>query len=500
MKPIVFYLIASTLSLSLFYTVYLFIFRNDTPFRILRFYLLGAILISLIIPLHSVEITLPEIQRSQQEITANNKQNIPLAIKDTQEKTNAQPQIQDTQESAPGSSTNFVHIFFIVYIGITIILILRILIQLATMIFYFITSKRQRYEEYILITNNKYFHSFSFFNWIFVNEKEVNEEMLPKIIAHEKIHINQFHTMDILLIELLTAVMWFNPMVWFMRNSIQLVHEYLADEGALSTGIDRLRYQALLINQVSEERLICLSSGFNHSLIKKRMIMMTKRKFNQQTKLRILTLIPLTLILFIGIACVNGQNKQEKITSIAPTKMNVLYLGVDNPLVIAVSGVDNSEITVETNNGKISGENGMYMMRPKQVGTADIKVFHKEELVQTSRFRVKTVPDPVAKIAGKKSGTISKTELLDAGKVIAEIGNFDFDLQFEVVSFVMSSTVPNSMTVREEISKSNKFSDQQIDLIKSLIPNQKLMIEDIILVGPDGVERKVSPMVFTLSE
>jgi len=116
------------------------------------------------------------------------------------------------------------------------------------------------------------------------------------------------------LIELLSAVMWFNPLVWMMKNSVQLVHEYLADEGVLNTGTDKLRYQALLINQIAEERLICLSSSFNHSLIKKRMIMMTKSKFNRGSKLKIFALIPLATILFIGVACINGQevNKNSK--------------------------------------------------------------------------------------------------------------------------------------------------------------------------------------------
>jgi len=102
-------------------------------------------------------------------------------------------------------------------------------------------------------------------------------------------------------------VMWFNPLIWMMKNSMQLVHEYLADEGALGTEIDRLRYQALLINQITEESLICLSSNFNHSLIKKRMKMMTKSKFYRKTKLKILTLIPISISLIFVMSCINGM-------------------------------------------------------------------------------------------------------------------------------------------------------------------------------------------------
>ena len=77
--------------------------------------------------------------------------------------------------------------------------------------------------------------------------------------------------------------------------------------------------------------------------------------------------------------------------------------------------------------------------------------------------------------------------------------NFDFDLSFEIVSFVMSANVPGSHTVREEISHTSEYSESQIDLINSLVENQKLMIEEIMARGPDGNLRKLSPMVFTIS-
>jgi gliding motility-associated protein GldM len=292
-----------------------------------------------------------------------------------------------------------------------------------------------------------------------------------------------------------------------MRREVQLVHEYLADEGALSTGIDRLGYQALLVNQVAEEKFILLSSSFNHSLIKKRMIMMTKSKFNQGTKLKILAIIPLSIILFLGIGCVNGQRSGDEnvVAAISPTRMNVMYIGVDNPVRIAVSGYKTSEIEVSVpENGKITGTNGDYVVRPEKPGNLFIEVLHKSKLIQKTEFRVKIVPDPVAAVViGSKAilnGEISKKDLLKAGGIVAYMRNFDFDLNFEVESFVLSVTVPNSTTVREEISQSKKFSPAQVALIESLIKNQKLIIEDIVVVGPDGVKRKLSPIVLSISD
>jgi hypothetical protein len=112
--------------------------------------------------------------------------------------------------------------------------------------------------------------------------------------------------------------MWFNPLIWMMKNSIQLVHEYLADEGALNTGIDKHRYQALLINQITEDKLISLSSSFNHSLIKKRMKMMLNKKLNRRSNLKIMALLPLAIFLFVMTAMIKAFIPED--LSAAPAK------------------------------------------------------------------------------------------------------------------------------------------------------------------------------------
>jgi hypothetical protein len=205
--------------------------------------------------------------------------------------------------------TNLIKVFIGAYLIVLALLLLRMLFSLAAIFkLYFVSDKKRKYG-FILVINDSVKAPFSFFRWVFIPRKMFDEEDYREIILHEKVHVSQYHSIDIIVIELLSAVMWFNPFVWKMRNSVQLVHEYLADEGVLNTGIDRLQYQALLVNQVAEERLICLSSGFHQSQIKKRLIMMTKNKPDQNPKLRILYLLPIVLLLFIGVAYVNGQKR-----------------------------------------------------------------------------------------------------------------------------------------------------------------------------------------------
>ena len=383
------------------------------------------------------------------------------------------------------------------------LLLFRLMVHIISIIRLYINSDKVRHSQVTLLINHRLKNSFSFFRWIFIPNEFSDGDEKDHIIIHERIHALQYHSVDLLLIELLSAVMWFNPLVWMMKKSVQLVHEYLADKGVLSTGIDKIRYQALLINHVAEERLICLSSGFNpvsqpgrYSLIKKRMIMMTKSKLNHGSKLKLWILIPLAAILFTGVACINSKNRSHVVTAVAPVKMNVLYLGLDNPVKIAASGYDASELTVTMENGRISGENGEYIIRPIQPGMATVTVICKGKEIQKTTFRVKNVPNPHATIAGRNGGIISKDLLLKQEELRVEMGDFDFDLNFEVTEFTVSAVIKGF--VREFNSKSNQITDNQKNLIKVIKPGQKVYFQDIKCKGPDGTIRDLSPIALNI--
>jgi hypothetical protein len=508
------YTLLASLCLSGFYLAYKLLFRRDTNFRTQRQYLIAAMMVSAILPATNFELRLDVLSFTRQEKSMLISENQNVTFSD-----NGPANIADAPLSFNHMPTTVIqekhwkNLFVSLYLIMAAIFLFRIVSRVSRIFTLFFCTEKIRYQGYVLLIDKKFNHCFSFFNWVFIPETIKNNEDFSSVIAHEKIHVSQYHSLDLLLIELLSAVMWFNPLVWMMKKDIQLVHEFLADKGALSTGIDKLGYQALLVNLAAEESIVSLSSGFNpafkqgnNSLIKKRMIMMTKSKFNQGTKLKILALFPLSMVLFLGVSCVNGQktNNENVVAAVAATKMNVLYIGVDNPITIAVSGYKASEVDVSVkDNGTITGADGEYIINPARPGNLFVEVKHNGKIIQETRFRVKTFPDPSTGIqVGNNvlmNGNISKVDLLNSGGIIAHLNNFDFDIQFKVESFVISATLPNSTTVREEISKSGKFSPAQIDLINMLIKNQKLMIEHIVISGPDGVKRKVAPMVFTIT-
>jgi len=294
------YVLISTLCLSIFYAVFQLFMKNDSHFRFMRFYLLSSIMLSVIMPLNSLRIDTKLFNNQQQT-------EIPLVFE--QSVVNAENyKVDKTEVKASDNAFSWetaTSLFSKLYILISAFLFARVLFHISKTFIHFFKSEKQKQGKFIILYNKQVKTTFSFFNWVFVPSDNLQETDNEQIILHEKIHASQYHSIDLIVIELLAAVMWFNPVIWSFRKSMQLVHEYLADEGALSTGIDKLGYQALLINQVTEEKLICVSSNFN-SQIKKRMIMITKSKHNRRTKLKILNLVPVSAILIIAIAIVNG--------------------------------------------------------------------------------------------------------------------------------------------------------------------------------------------------
>ncbi|MBN2611319.1 MAG: gliding motility protein GldM [Bacteroidales bacterium] len=186
---------------------------------------------------------------------------------------------------------------------------------------------------------------------------------------------------------------------------------------------------------------------------------------------------------------------------VSPTKMNVFYYGVDNPVDISVAGIPANQISAVNTNGSITPRGGSWIVNPRRPGFSTIRVFadfdgQKRE-VGFKEFRVKTVPDPVAKVAGKKGGGIEKNLLLAATGVQADMEGFDFDLTFRVTEFTVLAVIQGF--VSDNTSKSNAFTQKQKDIIKSLSRGSNLYIQDIKAVGPDGTVRILGTIYFKIN-
>lgn len=186
---------------------------------------------------------------------------------------------------------------------------------------------------------------------------------------------------------------------------------------------------------------------------------------------------------------------------ISPTKMNVFYLGVDNPVSLAAPGLPPDLIQPEISNGELVKTAEGYVVRPKVAGKkCEISVYAKmngqRRKLQTQEFRVKEVPDPVAKVAGFREGKIKKNLLLAAGGIDVEMENFDFDMKFTVQGFSMYTVVDGY--AQDQVAKGSAFTTDQLKMIKSLKRNQILVIEQIMVKGPDGSTRRLPSISFKI--
>lgn len=445
---------------------------------------------------------------------------------------------------------NNIWILYSLYIIFTIGLLIRLLIGLFGIIRLFIISDRQKTGKYILITH-KQSMPFSFFNFIFVPEKHKEISISDNLFLHERTHSDQMHSIDILLFELFNCIFWFNPLIWHCKSRIKLIHEYLADEAVLQIGVDKVEYHKDLLSQFEDFHHLYLGSNYFYS-IKKRIIMMNQIKVKKIGALNYLSLILLFCTLFLFVGFINWQQKPKQesdslktnfpaiisegdyldtqiqpenklndqkqisketakkskkanqiskkpvITAMELPKMNVLFIGLDNPLKIAVSGIDNSELQVAIDNGQISGENGEYNIMVSKPGISIVTVSYKGEVIQKTEFRVKRIPDPLITENKYYSGKISKEEMLRWGTMEILYKYFNLAMNTNIIFYRMIAIRENRDPI--EFYGGNKvFTDLQLDVIKTLKSGDKLYFEDIIVLNEeDYSSRKVGAVTITI--
>jgi len=190
--------------------------------------------------------------------------------------------------------------------------------------------------------------------------------------------------------------------------------------------------------------------------------------------------------------------------TISPTKMNVLYLGIANPISISVPGVASESLEVRISNGEIRKNGTDWTAIPAKLDglaknttiTVNAKINGETRLMGSMPFRVKEVPPPLATIGGLNGGTIRKEDLMAEEGIFAELKDFDFDLKFRVIQFDVSFS---GTYVKTTSSKTNKFTDEQKGFFSKLTPGSLIYIDNISAKGDDGQPaRPLAPVSFKI--
>lgn len=291
------FFIESAIGLTILYGFYHFFLKSGNDFRVQRMFLLSAGIISILIPLLNIRLPNDTILTSRQFL---------LFQEGYTDFTTHIDNRLSTQNPFINLSVIAITVYFI---GVSFFL---------ARLIYFIYKPLKIIHKYGIEKKGKlrFVYSdnipfpFSIFNFIFLNRSVYQGNTLDEVIVHEKVHIAQRHTIDLIFVELLMVFLWFNPIVLIMKRSLMEIHEYLADEGVLKKGFNPDSYIGTILHHVSQKPISGLVSQFN-STTKKRIVMITNYNVKKKFKLSYLFILPVIALLFMAFSIDKNSRTAE---------------------------------------------------------------------------------------------------------------------------------------------------------------------------------------------
>ena len=321
MKAILF----SAIAMALFFGFYWLTLRRSNLFRLRRFYLVGTLTLALVLPFVSLEmpsrvtaVAQPYTQHFgmtqepavvQVDVAGGTKTE---AVESTADMTNMTTETRGTTETA--KTFSFKDIIWYGYVlGCGVAFILLVVKLFKTGRYYrrsVLSDELSTGDMCVRVLGEPDGNlPFSFLRSVFVNPEVFTESELQQVLRHERTHIRQRHTWDLLFTEAVRVLQWFNPVIYLYARELSSVHEYLADEAVLSCGFSRRDYLELLYKQLCVGKFVPVGNSFRHLLTKKRILMM-----NQPVKRRVSAWWLLALVPIIaGLLLVNCHPKTETI-------------------------------------------------------------------------------------------------------------------------------------------------------------------------------------------
>lgn len=318
MNPLFIYFIKVNIAIALFYLFYRLFFANDTFWKTRRIYLLFSIAASFLYPFLSIQNWIQN-QQPVKELLTN------------------YVALQEFTVTPKNESLffTFENVFLTIYALVTAFLLVKMLIQLVSILKIKLTGTTQFVQEVKVVVIKKQITPFSFFGTIYMHPALHTDDELKQILTHELTHVRQLHSFDVVLSELLCIAFWINPATWLFRHEIRQNLEFLADNQVIESGIDLTSYQYHLLQLSYQSPDLKLTNKFNILPLKKRIIMMNQQKSRKSTALKYLLIAPLTFTLVLlsnaetiassAAKIING----EQVTS--PLKENKVAINTNSP-------------------------------------------------------------------------------------------------------------------------------------------------------------------------
>ena len=294
------YILKSAICLALFYLFYRLLLSKETFHRFNRVALLGLLVMSCVVPLIEVGTGAANVVNRQFF---------------TWEEMLMMAEVSSMTEEVVPPTWSWREVLLLLYLVGIAFFFVRNLWSLARMFGLIDSCKKQRLDDDLwLFTHQKDITPFSWMKYIVLSEKDYAESG-ETILTHERAHIANRHSWDLLLADLCVFFQWFNPAAWLLKQELQNIHEYEADEWVINHGIDAKRYQLLLIKKAVGTRLYSMANNLNHSNLKKRITMMIKKKSNPWARMKYLYILPLATIAVAAFARPEISNEFDEISS-----------------------------------------------------------------------------------------------------------------------------------------------------------------------------------------
>ena len=304
------YILKSSVCLVLFYLFFRLLLSKETFHRFNRMALLGVLFFSLLIP--CIEVTTRHQVEVQQAVLSIEQLLLMAELETTPANVGA---VQET------SAISWVQIVLLVYWAGILFLACRNIYSLICLFRLVHSGKHEKLEKGVtLVVHNQEIVPFSWMKYIVISRKDL-EENGREILIHEMAHIHHRHSVDLLVADICIFFQWFNPGAWLLKQELQNIHEYEADETVINEGVNAKEYQLLLIKKAVGTRLYSMANSFNHSKLKKRITMMLKEKSNPWARLKYLYVLPLAAIAVTAFA---RPEISEKVEEISAVKVNDL--------------------------------------------------------------------------------------------------------------------------------------------------------------------------------
>ena len=322
------YILKSSVCLAIFYLFYRLLLARETFHRFNRFSLLGILLLSCLLPLVEVSVK-QETEVHQTMLTLEQLLMMADAVNAT-----------EAGASAETATVTWIQVALLVYLAGIVFFAFRNVCSLVRLLMLLKSGKKEdigsylpsRKERVTLIVHNRDIAPFSWMGYIVISRKDL-EENGREILIHELAHIHNRHSWDLLVADVCIFFQWFNPASWLLKQELQNIHEFEADETVIKEGVDAKQYQLLLIKKAVGTRLYSMANSFNHSKLKKRITMMLKEKSSPWARLKYLYVLPVAAIAVTAFARPEVSNKVEEISSV---KVNDLAAIVETKMTESV--------------------------------------------------------------------------------------------------------------------------------------------------------------------